>query len=120
MNLIEFLKIDKLSNAWITEPHMEIYVRKSKRYIGVGQPIPCLDVANIEVIEGKRGEGIFTAFLDRVEKEARKRKHGVWVESILDDVQISSLTFTLHSINCRHERNIRRPTYRKTAGTISA
>ena len=47
---------------WISDDVMKVYVRKSRRYIN-DKLIICLDLASIEVIENKRGQGIFTAFL---------------------------------------------------------
>lgn len=83
MNLSQFLANDSLRNAWLDEPDMKVYVRRSVRYL-TNTPVPCLDVASIEVNEEHRGNGVFTAFLDRFEQEAKKLNRCVYVESILE------------------------------------
>ena len=82
MNLLQFLAQPQ-SNLWISERNIKVYVRKSMRYIP-WTLVPCLDLANVEVTESKRGQGIFTAFLSKFETEAAKLKRIVYVESILE------------------------------------
>jgi GNAT superfamily N-acetyltransferase len=62
---------------------MKVYVRRSVRYL-TNTPVKCLDVASIEVDEDHRGNGVFTAFLNRFEQEAKKLNRVVYVESILE------------------------------------
>lgn len=83
MNLDQFLSEERLNNSWIREKHIDVYVRRSKRFIG-NQSYSMLDVGSVEVDENFRGLGIFTAFLVRYEKEAKKLKRGVYIESILN------------------------------------
>ena len=85
MNLKQFLSNDSLRNAWLDEPNMKVYVRRSIRYLAdIPNLSPCLDIASIEVDEDHRGNGVFTAFLDRFEQEAKKLNRVVFVESILE------------------------------------
>lgn len=71
MNLESFLK-SKLRNAWIREPGISLYVRKSIH------PDVDIDLASLEAdIPGK---GALTAFLNRYEKQFVFR-----VESILNE-----------------------------------
>jgi len=81
MNLSKFLINDKVRNLWIEEPHMRVYVRRSFRNIG-SKTFLCLDCASVEVDEDYRGKGIFSTFLIRFEKEAKKLNRAVFVESI--------------------------------------
>ena len=69
---------------WVHEPHMAIYVRRSQRILTSDQPAltPCLDIASVEVDDGHRGRGLFTDFLTRFERSAKKLKCAVYVESI--------------------------------------
>ena len=83
MNLIQFLESELLPNHWIREHQIDVYVRKSKRYIN-SQMFPFLDIGTVTVDAKHRHRGIFTAFLDRFENEARKLKRGVYIESILN------------------------------------
>lgn len=84
MNLRQFINNGKLRNEWIVEGnYMQVYVRRSTRHID-GKLIPCLDIGSVEVTEGHRDKGIFTKFLSRFEKEAKKMNRGVFVESIVE------------------------------------
>ena len=97
MNLTEFLNTKWPPNQWIEEPHMRIYVRRSLRMLGNNKDgenklTPCLDVATIEVDEEKRGKGLFTLFLSRVENEAKNLHRNVYVESIQEPRLVKFLT----------------------------
>lgn len=84
MNLSQFLAwTDGPSNQWIRERCMNVYVRRSKRYIDE-QVIECLDFATVEVDERHRGKGYLTKFLLRFEQEAIRLKRAVYIESILE------------------------------------
>lgn len=84
MNLSQFLaSTDGPPNQWIRERCMNVYVRRSKRYLDK-QMVECLDFATVEVDEGHRGKGHLTKFLLRFEKEARRLGRVVYVESILE------------------------------------
>jgi len=80
MNLNQFLSSDE-DRAWIKEPHINVYVRKTFHYISKNK-YPFLDLANVGVKEKFRGKGIFKAFLKQFENEAKKSNRGVYVESI--------------------------------------
>ena len=83
MNLTQFTADYRLRNAWLREPNMSVYVRRSVRILGNNRDIvPCLDLASVEVDESKRGTGILTKFLRRFEAEAKSLKRAVYVESI--------------------------------------
>ena len=90
MNLTGFLKSND-RNAWITELHIQIYVRKSMRSTG-GPLVPCLDLANVNVTARFRSKGVFTAFLTRFEHEAKKINRIVLVECIQEHRLIHFLT----------------------------
>ena len=83
MNLDLFLSRAYPTNTWIREKYINIYIRKSTHYIN-NTSILFLDIGSVEVNEKYRGRGIFTAFLCRFEKEAKKLKRGVYVESIVN------------------------------------
>jgi predicted acetyltransferase len=59
---------------------MQIYVRKSKRYIN-GILIECIDIANVSVDDEMRGQGIFTRFLERLINEY---DFNIYIESIIN------------------------------------
>lgn len=84
MNLNSFLLNLHLRNAWIQEPHMKIYVRRSKRSLDVHLIESCLDLASVEVSEKYRGKGLFTKFVERFEQAAEDLDRTVFVESILE------------------------------------
>ena len=83
MNLDTFLSSEFARNAWIHEHSINVYVRKSVRIID-RNPVPCLDLASVEVDEEDRENGIFAEFLNRFEREAKKLNRAVYVESILN------------------------------------
>lgn len=92
MNLSQFLaSTDGPPNQWIRERCMNVYVRKSKRYIN-GKMVDCLDFASVEVDERHRGKGYLKKFLVRFEQEATKLKRAVYVESILEPRLVPFLT----------------------------
>ena len=78
MTLQEFLE-SPLRNSYIYEEHIEVYVRKSKRFIE-GETRDFLDIANVTVEEKYRNQGVFTEFLKRASKTGRN----IFVESILN------------------------------------
>ena len=83
MNFDTFIQSDKVKNTWIHERDISIYVRRSQRFIDDKATL-CLDLASVEVVEGHRGIGIFTSFLNRFEEAATKLNRTVFVESILN------------------------------------
>jgi len=82
MNLNQFLS-SSLTNAWIKEPYLQLYIRKSTRLYNK-QIYQCLDLANILVQTNYRGKGIFTKFLTRFEPLAFSLNKTIFVESILN------------------------------------
>lgn len=78
-----FIDSPKIRNTWIYERDIKVYVRRSTRYID-GNSVLCLDIASVEVLEKRRGQGLFKAFLNRVEKAAAAMNREVFVESILE------------------------------------
>ena len=83
MNFDTFIASPKIRNVWIRERDIDVYVRRSKRLID-GNLVSCIDIASVEVNERRRGQGIFKAFLNRVEKAAASMNREVFVESILE------------------------------------
>lgn len=68
MSLKDFLA-HPIRSTWIYEPPIEVYVRKAVHYIPfLGRPYECLDIANIEVEEHKRHQGVFKAWLKKAEQ----------------------------------------------------
>lgn len=80
MNLKQFIASD-LRNAWIKERYINAYVRKSYRLLGESVT-PCLDLANIEVLDGKRSKGVFTRFRECFELAALECGRWVYVECV--------------------------------------
>ena len=52
----------RLYRAWVETEAMRVYLRKSQRPLE-GVMRQCLDIATIEVEEGYRQQGLFTAFM---------------------------------------------------------
>lgn len=68
MTLEDFLW-HPIHNTWIYEPPIEVYVRKAVHFItDLGKPVYCLDIANIEVEENSRRQGVFKAWLKKAEQ----------------------------------------------------
>jgi hypothetical protein len=65
-------------NKWISDDSMEIYIRKSKRFIE-GELRDFFDFATINLDESIRGQKVFTNLLDSF---IRKYPHNIYVESI--------------------------------------
>ena len=74
---------------WVENPYIKIYTRKSIRLFNK-EKIDCLDIANIEVPEDFRGQGIFEQTLDRIILEFPETN--LFVESILNIKLIPFLT----------------------------
>jgi hypothetical protein len=83
MTLIQFIK-SKSRNLWINEPNIRVYVRKATHSID-GEFLPCLDIGNVEVDFDKQRRGIFSRFLDKFEREAKKLGRVCYMESIMND-----------------------------------
>ena len=70
MNLIEFIQGD-LRNAWIEEEGIKVYVRKSRRHLGImGERRVCGNVFDVATLEASNpGHGAFTKFMRKLEEE---------------------------------------------------
>ena len=84
MNLRQFIKNESLSRSWINEKYIHIYIRRSKRFIN-GEFHDCLDLASVTVDENMRGKSIFSKFLFKFEKEAKKMNRVVYLENVLEE-----------------------------------
>lgn len=80
MNTKEFLA-SPYRNAWVTEDHMGIYVRKGVHCIN-GKSASTFDIATIEIEEGYQGKGLFTAYLARLTLDGFEY---VYVENVLEE-----------------------------------
>jgi N-acetylglutamate synthase-like GNAT family acetyltransferase len=82
-NITKFLN-NHAHNEWLKSEKMDVYVRKGHHLID-GEIRSCFDVANISVPEKLRGHGIFTKWLEQVEKKILPFGiEYVFVESILE------------------------------------
>jgi GNAT superfamily N-acetyltransferase len=83
LTFIDFYKSD-LRNAWIYDaaPHLDVYVRHAKRMVD-GKLVEMFDIASIEVVDGHRGQGIFTSFLNAAEELILPDKI-IFIENVLD------------------------------------
>lgn len=70
-------------NAWIHHFPVEVYARKGLHAID-GEPVWCLDIANINVHEGYLGQGHFTRFLELCE-QAIEEVDVVYIPCIVGD-----------------------------------
>lgn len=75
-------------NAWLYLPDMNVYARKSQRYIQTKQGSPrrdvvCFDIANINV--HSPGTGAFTRWLAELKPLLKDRSfEAIYVESVLN------------------------------------
>jgi GNAT superfamily N-acetyltransferase len=72
-------------NAWLYADHIHVYVRKARRLAPDKSMVATLDVANVEVEDGYRGEGIFTAFLRVASRTAHSHGMVIFVENVLNE-----------------------------------
>ena len=83
-NITKFLNNPHVRNEWLSSAKMNVYVRKGRHLIN-GEIRLCFDVASIGVPDNLRGKGIFTKWLEQVEKEIPSFEiEYVFVESILE------------------------------------
>jgi len=78
--LKEFLA-GPLHNVWLGDSHLQVYVRKGRRYLEGDKLIHMLDIANISATEP--GKGIGTAFIR--EAHVINPFSITYIESILND-----------------------------------
>lgn len=62
-DFIQAAKNQRVARVWLESPDFKVYVRKAQRNIE-GKMVTTLDIASASVVEGKRGQGIFTRFLN--------------------------------------------------------
>lgn len=79
-----------LTNTYISTKEMNLYVRKSKRFLE-GKIYNCFDLARILVYEPNRGKGIFTKFYK--ELVSTYPEMNIFVESILNERFAERLKF---------------------------
>ena len=72
--LITFLE-DNSRSRWITIGPMEVYVRKSIKNF--------LEIANVNVLPEHRNSGVFTKFLNTIEK--MKPLSGIFIENVMHE-----------------------------------
>jgi N-acetylglutamate synthase-like GNAT family acetyltransferase len=72
----------ELRSLWVVEGSLKIYFRAGyARRLG-DHTARVLDLASIEVSEGSRGQGLFTAALEEI--EAARPLEGLLIENVLD------------------------------------
>lgn len=82
MNTQEFLQ-STLQSQWISEDGLEIYVRKSKRYIG-DRLVQCFDIANVTA--KTYGQGNFTAYLSKLVGLLQGQPfEAIYIENVIND-----------------------------------
>jgi GNAT superfamily N-acetyltransferase len=67
---------------WVGNSSMQVYIRYRDYWIGGTKLAPCIVIANIEVNDHLRGQGMFTRFLSYVEGRADALGRTVVVENI--------------------------------------
>jgi len=72
------------NRKWLNVGFGKIYVRKSKR-IFENEMHSAFDVATIEVKEGRRGKGLFTNWLNTVEKFCDELNLPVYIENVHEE-----------------------------------
>jgi len=72
----------KFGRGYIYEDGLSVYMRITRRIlIGPGLR-PTIDIANINLQENRRGQGVFTAWLERIEARAGELGRAVFVENL--------------------------------------
>ena len=80
-----FLGTNGIRNTWITTPLVSVYVRKTHRKAD-GELILAIDLANIEVDDEHRREGIFKQALAILKEEAKNAGYRMlYCENVLND-----------------------------------
>ena len=74
-----------LSREWVVDGNLSIYTRTTVHYFG-GQSVRCVDLANFGIEDEElRGQGEFTAFLEKAERIAQELDRTVFVESLVNE-----------------------------------
>lgn len=77
---IDYFLSSRIDRMWIKSDEMEIYIRKSKRFINK-EIVNCIDFASINV--SQTGVGTFTGFLKWFRKKYPMKN--IFIESILTE-----------------------------------
>jgi GNAT superfamily N-acetyltransferase len=70
---------------WFNGCDMHVYIRVGQRIIG-GRFVRTLELSNVTVDEGSRGQGRFSYLLDGLTALARMRGETLFVESVLNEI----------------------------------
>ena len=74
--------IRRHGNQWFEQDErMSLYLRRTRHCLG-GAATECIDIANVEVREQYRQQGVFTAYLQEIETLAQENHLAVYVENI--------------------------------------
>jgi len=70
-------------NRWLEDPPLSVYVRWAPYWTGGEGVEPAIVIANVSV--SKRGDGIFTSFLEHIEHVADENGRTVVIENVLEE-----------------------------------
>lgn len=86
-HILELVESDKRDKRFELG-ELSAYCRKSFRLYSFKKDAPvfinAIDIASIEVHPDRRGQGVFTKFLEAFEEIAKENGYAVYVESILE------------------------------------
>jgi hypothetical protein len=84
MNITQWFKSNGFRCQWVSEPGLEVYVRKGRRLpINGKDTVKTLDIANVNA--NAPGQGSWTALAARLPDMAKELKIGaVFVENVLE------------------------------------
>lgn len=89
-NFIKESEAKFLRNLWLEDDDMKVYVRKGRHILGTGQnAVITLDIATVEVNEGKQNQGIWTNFLYHAHE--MNPWDATYIENILNPILSVSL-----------------------------
>jgi hypothetical protein len=80
VSFIQSAKHQHRARAWLENEDIKVYVRKAVHNIE-GKSLTTLDIANVEVAEDRRGQGIFTRFLNMA------HEHNPWDATYIENAQ---------------------------------
>lgn len=67
---------------WIYYPHIQIYIRLNVKYFE-GIVHNTIEIANVEVDEQHRGQGVFTEYYNKIVQIAKEHNRAICVENVL-------------------------------------
>lgn len=73
-------------NQWLNYRNMRVYVRNALHRGPNGEYLQSFDIANVEVVENKRGRGIFRRWLDNAEAVCQLHQKPLYVEEVLSPI----------------------------------